>query len=334
MPLKLVAPRPGKTPFYAASGSHLGVRIRDKSLKTGDRRLARRLVRRLEREIERGAVADPAAPGFAAAAERYMMAGGERRFLAPLIRHFQDTPVAAIGQDAIDDCANALYPRATNATRNRQVYTPCQAILRRAGIELPLRRPKGAQGTPKTRFLWEEQAFAFIEGAHKVDTELGLFAELLLYTGPRLSEALRVLCDDVRPKQQLCYIGATKNGDPRPAFLPKHLVRALRRHPRGLDRPGEKLFRFRKSGAFYSLWARACTRASDRSGTDLSWVTPHVFCHTWGTWMRQHGKVDDRGLVATGRWRSVKSVAVYAHVAVSEESRRAELLPVAKRKRA
>jgi integrase len=334
MPLKLIPPRLGKTPFYAANGAHLGVRVRDKSLKTGDRRLAKQLLRRIERDIERGAVADPSAPGFAGAAERYMMAGGERRFLAPLIRYFQDTPVPSIGQTQIDDAANTLYPKASNATRNRQVYTPVQAILRREGIELPLRRPKGAQGTPRTRFLWEEQAFAFVDGAREVDPELGLFCELLLYTGPRLSEALRIQCEDVRLKQGLCYIGITKNGDPRPAHLTKFLVRALRRHPRGLDRAGEKLFRFTKSGTFYSLWALARTKASDKCGTDLSWVTPHVFCHTWGTWMRQHGKIDDRGLVATGRWRSVKSVAIYAHVAVSEESRRADLLPVPKRRRA
>jgi hypothetical protein len=57
-------------------------------------------------------------------------------------KHFQETPLSAIDQRAIDQAAIALYPNASQATRNRQVYTPTSAILRGAGVTSPLKRPK------------------------------------------------------------------------------------------------------------------------------------------------------------------------------------------------
>ena len=79
-----------------------------------------------------------------------MQAGGERRFVAPLLRHFGETPIAEIDQAAIDAAAVAIHPGGTPATRNRQVYSPTSAILRRAGVALPLRRPKGGLGQRRT----------------------------------------------------------------------------------------------------------------------------------------------------------------------------------------
>ena len=66
----------------------------------------------------------------------------------------------------------------------------------------------------------------------------------------------------------------------------------------------------------------------------LDWVTPHVLCHTWATWMRRYAGTDLRGLIATGRWRDLKSVARYQHAVQTEESRAADLLPSVSAKRA
>ena len=63
-------------------------------------------------------------------------------------------------------------------------------------------------------------------------------------------------------------------------------------------------------------------------------VAFHVFCHTWGTWMRQHGGLDTYDLLKTDRWTDPDSADRYAHVVVSEMAKRADLLPVEKRKRA
>jgi hypothetical protein len=60
---------------------------------------------------------------------------------------------------------------------------------------------------------------------------------------------------------------------------------------------------------------------------ELDWVNFHTFCHSWATWMPRYGKLDTRGLVGTGRWKSEKSAERYNHVVIIEESRRAELWP-------
>ncbi|WP_436798696.1 hypothetical protein [Mesorhizobium escarrei] len=44
--------------------------------------------------------------------------------------------------------------------------------------------------------------------------------------------------------------------------------------------------------------------------------------------MRGYAGLDTRGLVGTGRWKDEKSAARYEHVVVSEEARKADLLPV------
>jgi hypothetical protein len=66
------------------------------------------------------------------------------------------------------------------------------------------------------------------------------------------------------------------------------------------------------------------------TGPDVAFLTFHIFCHTYATWMRRYGGLDTTGLIATGRWRGETSVRRYAHVIASEESQKAVLLPVPK----
>ena len=60
------------------------------------------------------------------------------------------------------------------------------------------------------------------------------------------------------------------------------------------------------------------------TGPDVAFLTFHIFCHTYATWMRRYGGLDTTaGLIATGRWRDETSVRRYAHVIASEESQKA-----------
>ena len=87
------------------------------------------------------------------AAIAYMEAGRRKRYVAKLIKHFGETPLDQIDQAAIDQAAIALHPNAGNATRNAAVYTPVSAILHHAGVDIKLRRPKGAKGRVVTDWL-------------------------------------------------------------------------------------------------------------------------------------------------------------------------------------
>ena len=113
---------------------------------------------------------------------------------------------------------------------------------------------------------------------------------------------------------------------PRPLHLPPALVAELASHPRGMDRPGETVCRFRKNGYLYGMMAEARVNAGLPDD-----VTFHTFRHTWATWMRRHAKIDSKGLVATGAWLDEKSAKRYEHVIVSEEAQRADMLPAPRR---
>lgn len=344
MPIKLVPPRKGKSPNFTMRGTHLRVYV-DESCRTDKRSVARKIRADREAAIERGewppreAVPGPSVATFLSAAVNYMETGHSRRYVGRLIRHFGETPLADIGQLEIDQAAVKLHPDTTPATRNRCVYAPASAILRHAGIRLDLKRPKGSKGRTVTDSLTTEDAFAIIRAADTFDVEYGLLLRFLLYTGCRLGEALGLSWTDLRLDERAARVRMSKNGDPRELHLRDDLCRALALHPRGMG-PG-RVFRFHQGGwlKWQLLTARllACGLSAPKRPERgkrrtvpphrLSWVNHHTFCHTWATWMRRYGGLDEIGLVATGRWRDPRSAKRYAHAVARDEWSRVDALP-------
>jgi integrase len=327
MPLTLVEPREGRSAFFRVRGTYLGLYV-DRSTETSDRKKARRFLKALAEQIERGQLAGPEELTFTAALVSYRKSGGEGRFLKPILDYFGPRmPARDLTQAVLDEAAHALYPKATPATRNRQFYTPVSAVLKHAGIERSIRRPKGADGTRRVRFLMEGEAARLLAGASSVDREFGIFCAWLLYTGLRLSEGLRVSCRAVDLSAGFAHVEVTKNGAPRPVHLPPVLVAELATHPRGLGRDG-RVFRFSKNSSLYAMLEDAKAAA----GADLDWFTFHYFRHTWGAWLRMHAGLDTTGLVATGAWKSRSAASRYEHAMPSDEARKSDLLPNVLRK--
>lgn len=324
MPLKLVPPTPGRSSYYRVRGTYLGRRV-DRSTEARDQATARRFLSALEAAIERGAFADKPALTLAAAITSYVQAGGESRFLEPILRHFgRGATAAEIDQAAADAAATAIYPRATPATRNRQFYTPLSAVLKHAAIETKIRRPKGAAGEARVTWLLPERFELVASAAGEEDLEFAALVILLCYTGLRLSEALSLRCEHLDLGQAVAMCGRTKNGEPRGVYLPPRAVTALANHPRGLDRAG-RVFRWTKCGELYLLAERVYARA----GVDHSGAPFHVLRHTYGAWMTRAGA----DLVGTGAWKSATAARVYQHFVVTEEARKADALPGATIKR-
>lgn len=336
MPLKLIPPREGKSPNWSIRGTYLGCYC-DRSTGTSQKALAQKLLKELKSDIERGAVGKKRdALGFAAAAIAYMRAGGEARFLGPLIEHFKNTPLAEIDQVAIDNAAGLLYPDTSAATRNRQAYAKIIAVLHRAGDNRSFKRPKGYQSPKRVSWLRPEQAFALFAAADEISREFGLFLRLLCYTGMRLGEAMSAKIGQVdlnavdaagEPDPSI-YLPKTKNTQPRRVHLPPKLVVALANHPRGLDRPDtERLFsrygRSRLRDLLIETMAKAGLKFPFRQNGF------HLFRHTWAMWMRKFAGLDTSGLVETGAWRSRDMAARYEHLDATEEARKADLLPTA-----
>src|SRR5262245_56229273 len=150
---------------------------------------------------------------------------------------------------------------------------------------------------------------------------------VLCYTGLRLSEALGLTWNDVRLQDGFAYVPDTKNNEPRSVFLPPVVVAAVG----NLERSGATVFKLHKSGHLYSLLKAVAFKA----GVDLPERSAfHIFRHTYATWMRRYAGLDTKGLVATGAWKDRKSADRYEHVEVSEEARKAALLPTPRLKRA
>lgn len=274
------------------------------------------------------------------AAIAYMQDGGSRRYVAPLIQHFKETPLSEMTQDVIDEAARALHPHVSPATRNGYVYTPVSAIMHHAlGDKCPIiRRPKGAKGNVKTDFMWPVDAFGIIDAAETIDGEFGLYLLTLLYTGIRKSEGLNVLPEDVQPDELAAWLRDSKNDDPRMLKLRADLALRLKAHLEA--NPGRpRLFRFKEGGHFKHLLLRAkmaflglpCPKRRPTGwkppANRLAFVGFHTFRHTWSTWMRRYGGLDVKGLAATGNWRDERSASRYAHAVARDEWNGVDNLP-------
>ena len=230
MPIKLIPPRPGKTPYWYGRGTYLGEYV-DRSTKARKRAVAVKVIKTWEREIEAGEFARPGDPTFASAALTYMKKGGERRFLKPIIEHFGNTPLAKISQAELDMAAITLYPEASPATLNRNFYTPAIAVLHAGGVTKNFDRPEGAAGRSLNGFLWPEQVEAIVNEAAQLDEEFAIFLLILYYCGLRLGEAMNSEIDKLRIEENYLYISRTKNEEARGVFLPNPVIEALRQPP-------------------------------------------------------------------------------------------------------
>ena len=345
MPLSLRPPRKGKTPNFEIRGTYLGCRV-EVSSGANKRSVALKQIKRIEACIEEHGQypapetkPDPGQPTFLTAAIAWMQAGGERRYVAPLIRHFGERPLPAVDQAAIDEAASTILPNGAPDYRNRAVYAPVSAILHHALGDkcFVIRRPKGSKGRQKTDFMWPADAFAIIAEADRIDAEFGLYLRLLIHTGIRKSEGLGLLSADVQPGERAAWLRTSKNEDPRMLKLRDDIVGPLEAHLEANG--GERLFRFKDGGHFKHLLMRAKLAAlglpcPKRRPTGwkppayrLAFVGFHTFRHTWATWMRRYGGVDVKGLVATQNWRDERSASRYSHVVSRDEWDRVDNLP-------
>lgn len=340
MPLKIVQGRNAKTKNLYIRGSYLGVAV-DQSCRTDRRSLAAQAIKRIQGEIERGEynkkpARDRGEPTFLSAAIAYMETGHPRRYIAPLIKHFGETPLSEIDQAAIDEAAVAIKPNGTPMNRCAAVYTPISAILHFAKVEITIRRPKGWKGNERSEWLVPPDAFGIIEAADKFDPEFATLLTWLLYTGARIGAALDVRREDIRLEEGRAWARSQKGQPHMDIILHPDLLLRLDTLLGSHDRT--RLFRLHQGAhlAYQLIRSKClylgvpCPRRRPvgwREPTNrLSWVTFHSFRHTWATWMRQTG-ADVQGLVATGNWRDERSARRYAHAVPRDEWQRVEQLP-------
>lgn len=352
MPLKLKAPRKGKSPNITIRGTHLGVYV-DKSSGSPRRSVARRIRDALERAIERGEYPPREAPApevadehtFIGAANAYVAWRNPskkfRRYIGRLIRHFRERPIAEFDQAAIDRAAIDLHPNASGATRNSMVYTPVSAILHHhygdAGLPFDLRRPPGAKGNKRNEALIPEDAFGIIEAAESFDIEFAVFLMCLLYVGTRVGAGLDMQREDVRAEELAAWMRHQKGQPASEVRLREDLCDRLIAHLETHDR--RRVFRFHYGGHLKYQLVRAKLAYLGiphpkrrpvpwrEPENRLKWVTFHTWRHTWATWMRRYGKATIDDLVDSNNWKDRRSAARYVHAVADDVWDRVDLLP-------
>lgn len=335
MPLKIV--RRPNTPNWIIRGSLRGCRV-EKSTGVTDRLAAQEIRAKCEAEIIAQSIHGRAATAtFGQAVLNYLQTGGRKRtggskrFMADVLDHFENTPLARIGLDEIERGALQVYPNASAATRNRQFYTPAVAVLRHAAARgwctAPIMaRPSQDDGEP--RWLKPEEAERLIAGAFGNMRTLIVF---LLYTGARCGEALWLEWNSVDLARAHVTFPKTKNGEARGVPLHPRVVAALA----NLKHRDGEVFR-RPDGKPYARPRRADdTSAGTRIKTafkatcrraGITNFTPHDCRHTWATWHYVANR-DLGALQKLGGWKSIKMVMRYAHVNVGELAHTIDRLP-------
>lgn len=322
MPLKLEW-RTDRKSWYIR-GTVRGQRVRE-GCGTDDKAAAEAIRAAREWELLQSSVfGKQATATFMMAVRIYLENGGERRFLQPLIAHFDVTPLGKIDQAAIDDAAHKLYPARAPATLNRQVYGPMASILAAASRRklcppLALRRPK----TPKDRVRWLTHA----EAARLLEAcapHLRPLVAFLLYTGARAGEALWLDWRAVDLKRRHVTFIATKTDPARGVPLHPAAVAVLAslphregcvfRRPDGL--PYEPLNEDDESDTSAGSRIKTAFRAACRRSGIVDF-SPHDCRHTWATWHYQQNR-DLNALMRLGGWKSERMVLRYAHINLGE----------------
>jgi integrase len=331
VPLKLVK-RP-KSTYWIMRGTVRGVRV-EESTGTDEKRVAEEIRAKREAEILTQSVYGKAATmTFAHAALSFLQEGRPRRFVEPLLDHFGTTPLQHLGQEAIDSAASKLYPKVSNATRNRQVYTPVSAILQHAARKGWCARPVFSRPKmAKVAISWlkHDEAERLIAAC---SPHLQPLVISLLYTGARVGEVLWLDWSNVDLARRHVTFPKTKNGEARGVPLHTRVVAALAalpgregpvfRAPNGAPyaRPAPGDDRDTSAGSrIKTAFAGACRRAA------ISDFTPHGCRHTWATWHYQANR-DLTALQSLGGWKTLSMVLRYAHTNVEEHAHTIDRLP-------
>src|SRR5688572_27845113 len=128
--LKLIQRKGGKV--WYITGTLRGARYRE-STGTDSRPHAEAILSKRQSEIlDREIFGEKRTSIFAEAVVLYIEGGGEARFLNPLLDRWGSWRIEQITASEVALAAREIYPARTAATLDRQLYTPLNAVLRKA----------------------------------------------------------------------------------------------------------------------------------------------------------------------------------------------------------
>lgn len=322
MPLKLT--RRSATSNYYIRGTVAGCAVYE-STHTSDRRAAEAILIRTEKKLlDRAAYGNKATATFVEAATNYIEAGGETRFLEPILRHFgPEHKLKDINNAAVNAAALAIYPDAKPSTINRQLITPISAIMTMAAedelcsfIKLRRRRVK----EKKTRWLTPEEFEVF--AAH-LGANLVPIIGFMIGTGARVRETLSLQASTLYLGTGQALLSDTKNDTPRMVRIPDRSAAMIRTRP--VPETGAVFTTDR--GKPYTIndntggqISRPFNRARDLAKLGRE-VTPHTIRHTWATWHYAQNR-DFGTLLDLGGWSKADVANIYRKISPDDLGQR------------
>lgn len=270
---------------------------------------------------------------FIEAADEYIGAGGEDRYLDKVEEFLGMYTLNEINQELLDAKAREAYPTQSNASRVRWFYTPAIAVHNFASLRewCFARRFVKPKIKPKPT-TWAEESW-FQELWKHCNDDVYRITVFLPYTGCRVSEALNLEWDRINLNKRQAYIPETKNSEPRTVNLPPIVIDSLLAIPE--EKRKGRVFPW---GDYHAVnWAvrRTVNRMNKDRDEPFKYLSSHKWgSHTYGTTMRRDAGMDAIGLVGTRRWKDLRSAARYSHTTASEESKKSDLLHYIKRVKA
>lgn len=280
----------------------------DESARTRDAAQAEEIRAKIEWEAHRAFVhGESAVITFAEAATDYMLAGGERLHLPPLLRKIGPRRLQDVTQRLVDDLA-AERPDAAPASLIRQIYTPIAAVINHAdpGRRVTFRKPKIR--TSKTDYLTPADAQRWLD---ILPPHLSRLMVFYLATGCRASEALALDWSDVSPEAERVVFWRTKGDYARGVDL---ITKARMALP---VRSSGPVFRNQAGEPWHGYDAinLGLRKHGERAG--MAHVHCHLFRHTWATWAYAMTR-DLTFVMQQGGWRSLALLGRYTHAASAD----------------
>ena len=259
--------------------------------------------------------------GFAV--NRYIDAGGEERYLAPITEALHAKKLIDIKQADIDELARRIYPAAKSSTLNRQVYTPVSAVFEfahRQGFsdKRSWSRPKGHNARKADpRWLWPSEVEKCLSAAP--DDHWRAFIALGVGTGMREAELLMLRREDVDLPYRELISWVMKKGQATRLrrAIPQRAARlcegaATGNSPEFLRLKGRygAEIRLRDDGGGVTKGMLAAIAKT----AEIPRFSAHDLRHTFATWHYAESR-DLIGLREAGGWSSVGVIERYAHMA-------------------
>lgn len=250
---------------------------------------------------------------FAEASIAYMKAGGERRYLVPILEGIGNVALVEVSQDIVQTLAEKLKPGCAVSTINRQIFTPVLAVLNfAAGLKMcpppVLVRPKGHDKSPPLEIpdeAWFRAVLPRLSPSKR--------AAVLCITlhGMRISEALERKPSELDMKRGELSVPDSKTGVPFVVPLAEPVLEAIRAIPEWQKQ--KWLF------GTYCRWNfnRDVKKACDAAGV-RRFGSHAVGRHSFATRVLRAGK-SLAFLKDAGRWSTITMPAMrYGHLEQSE----------------